>query len=333
MSSSRPLVSVIIPTYNYGRFIGEAVASLQLQTYANWEAIVVDDGSTDNTKQVVAELARDEPRVIYVAQENARQGAARNNGIAHARGDYFQFLDADDLIEPNKLERQLAFLEQHAEVDIVYSSVRYFSAAAGGELLLSRQYSSWEDEGAWMPELSGHGTELLVALLRNNIMVVNAPLMRRRLIEKVGAFDKDLTPVEDWEYLIRCAISGAVFSFDDEEGSRALVRAHEASASLNQPRYLRSVLLMRSKISRMNLDDAALKLNREKIAEAEGHLGVEEVAHGNIGSGISQMFKAAIKDPRLRFRAKWLVCAVSAPFVSGERLKGMVTSSLSAALK
>ena len=331
--ASQPLVSVIIPAYNYARFIAEAVASIQSQTYSNWEMIVVDDGSTDDTEAVVKSLAADEPRIAYFRQDNARQAAARNNGIRHAKGKYFQFLDADDLIEPQKLERQVAFLEQHTAVDITYGGVRYFSSERAGERLLSRQYSSWEDSGAWMPEISGKGKEILLALLRNNIMVVNAPLIRREVVDRVGLFDVDLTPVEDWEYLIRCAAGGAVFSFNDSEGARALVRAHGESSSLNQPRYLRTVLKMRKKIAQLNLDAEALELNLQKLAETEGHLGVEEVAHGKLGSGISQMLKAALKDPRLRFRAKWLICAASAPFVSGERLKGMVTSSLSGSIK
>ena len=332
-TASQPLVSVIIPTYNYARFIAEAVASVQSQTYSNWEMIVIDDGSTDNTEEVVKRIAADEPRISYLRQDNARQAAARNNGIRHAKGNYLQFLDADDLIEPQKLEQQVAFLEQHTSVDITYSGVRYFSSERADELLLSRQYSSWEDSGAWMPEISGQGKEILLALLRNNIMVVNAPLIRREVIDRVGLFDVDLTPVEDWEYLIRCAAHGAVFSFNDVEGARALVRAHGESASLNQPRYLRSVLKMRKKIAQLNLDAEVLALNRQKLAETEGHLGVEEVAHGKLGSGISQMLKAALKDPRFRFRAKWLICAASAPFVSGDRLKGMVTSSLSGSMK
>ncbi len=332
LSASQPLVSVIIPTYNYAHFIAEAVGSIRAQTYPNWEIVIVDDGSTDNTKEVVEELIRKEPRIAYVAQQNARQAAARNNGIRHATGICFQFLDADDLIEPQKLEQQVAFLEQNPDVDVVYSGVRYFSGSSS-ELLLSRQYSSWEDAGAWMPEISGKGKDLLLTLLRNNIMVVNAPLLRRRLIDQVGLFDVDLTPVEDWEFLIRCAVSGATFSYQDNDGARALVRAHEMSSSFNQPRFLRSVLRMRKKIGNMTLDAQALELNRRKTAETEGHLGVEEVARGNLGKGISQMLKAVLTDPRARFRAKWLVCAASAPFVSAERLKGMVTSSLTGSIK
>jgi glycosyltransferase involved in cell wall biosynthesis len=331
-SPSRPLVTVIVPTYNYGHFIGDALHSVRSQTYSDWECIVVDDGSTDDTAAIVGRLAAEDARIRYFRQENARQAAARNKGISLARGDYFQFLDADDLIESRKLEQQVAFLEEHADVDITYSSARYFSEGKTDERLLSRQYSSWEDAGAWMPEIGGSGRDLLFALLRNNIMVVNSPLIRRQVINEVGLFDVDLTPVEDWEYLIRCAAKGVTFSFDDFADARALVRAHGLSSSLNQPRYLRAVLRLRRKVATIGLDADARALNGLKIAEVEGHIGIEEVVHGRVVAGIFQICKASFDDPRLRFKAKWLICAACAPFISGDRLKRMVTSSLTGSL-
>jgi glycosyltransferase involved in cell wall biosynthesis len=329
---SGPLVSIIVPTYNYGRYLNDAISSLQSLSYPNWECVIVDDGSQDETATIIKELAAKEDRLRYVWQENARQAAARNNGIQHSRGDYFQFLDADDLIESRKLEQQVAFLEQHRVVDIIYSGVRYFTEEQPGERLLSRQYSSWEDAGEWMPEISGAGTAVLHALLQNNIMVVNAPLLRRSVIDRVGHFDVDLTPVEDWDYLIRCAAAGMNFQFEDGDGIRALVRAHSMSASLDQRRYLQAVLRLRRKIATMELDQSALQLNRSKLAEAEGHLGIEQVVNGELGQGIRQMCKAALADPRPKFKAKWLICAASAAFVSHDRLKQMVTSSLTGSI-
>src|SRR5215216_2607156 len=176
-NTSRPLVSVVVPSYNYGHLVRETLDSLAAQTYSAWECVVVDDGSQDDTRAVVEAYAAEDPRVRYVWQENARQGAARNNGISHSSGDYFQFLDADDLVEPRKFERQVEYLEAHPEVDIVYSGVRYFDSAGAG-LGHSRQYSVWDDGGQWMPEVSGRGRVLLEPLLRNNIMVVNSPLIR-----------------------------------------------------------------------------------------------------------------------------------------------------------
>jgi len=327
-SSTDPLVSVVVPTYNYGHLIAETIDSVQSQTYSNWEMLIVDDGSTDNTEEIVVRSAASDSRIRYIRQANAKQAAARNTGIKQARGEYFQFLDADDLIEPRKLEQQVRFLEQEPLIDITYSGASYFSEAHKGERLQSRQYSSWEGAGAWMPEISGSGRELLTTLIGNNIMVVNSPLIRRRVIEQVGMFDVDLTPVEDWEFLIRCAVADMKFAYKDFQDGRAAVRAHLLSASRSQPRYLRAVLKMRQKIASMEISDEAREANRLRAAENVGHLGVEEVAAGNLLTGVSQMLKAAWADPRPRFRAKWLICVASAPFVNSDRLKRMVTSSL-----
>ena len=327
-STSQPLVSVVVPAYNYGHLIRETLDSLAAQTYGAWECVVVDDGSTDDTAEVVEAYAAGDARVRYVRQANARQAAARNNGIRHASGAYFQFLDADDLLEPRKFERQVEYLERHAEVDIVYSGVRYFSAAGGG-LTHSRQYSVWDDGRPWMPEVSGRGRVLLERLLRNNIMVVNSPLVRRRVVETVGEFDAGLTPVEDWDYWTRCAAAGFLFQYEDAEGVRALVRAHELSASLDGRRMMRATLKMRKVWAARTLTDAEdLRLNRNLVAECEGLLGVEESLHGRRLKAALQLLKAAALDRRARPRAKWLACALLAPFATGEQLKHAVTTSV-----
>jgi CTP:molybdopterin cytidylyltransferase MocA len=159
-------------------------------------------------------------------------------------------------------------------------------------------------------------------------MVVNSPLVRRRVIDNAGLFDEGLTPVEDWDFWIRCAAKGMRFRFDDFEGARALVRSHPLSASFDQRRMLRATLAMRRKLSALLVDQDMRELNRLKLAEAEGHLGIEEVVNGRLSAGIYQILRAALAAPRMRFKAKWVICAGSAPFVSSDRLRKMVTSSL-----
>src|SRR5947209_231443 len=198
---SGPLVSVIVPTYNYAGFITEALESLRAQTYQNWECIVVDDGSTDDTADVVARFIERDERVRYMWQENQRQSVAKNTGLAEARGPYVQFLDADDLIEPRKFERQVEFLEAHAGADIVYGGVRFFRTERPEE----RLYAMFGENEPWMPEVSGAGKEVLLPLIHHNIMVINSPLVRRSVVDDVGQFDPVLPPVEDWDFWIRCA--------------------------------------------------------------------------------------------------------------------------------
>lgn len=327
-----PLISVIVPAYNFGHLIAETLRCVQSQTYENWECLVIDDGSTDNTAEVVSPFVTQDSRIRYLRQDNQKQAAARNTGIQNSKGAYFQFLDADDLLEPRKLELHTGYLEEHAEIDIVYSGVRYFRSENPNERLLSRSYSMWEDGNSWMPEISGSGNEVLSKLLRNNIMVVNSALVRRSMIETVGLFNIALTPVEDWEYWIRCAAKGATFRYDDAPESHALVRSHSQSASADGRRMLYATMRLRKEVRELLLDPEMRELNRQMLAEAEGLLGIEEVINDRLAAGVYQLCKAAVMDHRLRPSAKWLLCAMSAPFVSKERLQGMVTASVTGSL-
>src|SRR5712691_10864800 len=124
--AAEPMITVIIPTYNYAHFVDQAIQSVIDQTYPDWECIVVDDGSTDGTRDVVARFVDNDARISYVFQDNKGLAAARNTGLKLARGRFIQFLDSDDLIEKEKLRRQLEFVEAHEELDIVYGNTRYF---------------------------------------------------------------------------------------------------------------------------------------------------------------------------------------------------------------
>ena len=316
----RPLVSVVVPTYNYGRYIAAALESLRAQTYADWECVVVDDGSTDDTAEVVARFIEREPRVSYVRQANARQAAAKNNGLTRVRGAYVQFLDADDLLEPLKLERQVEFLEAHPEVDVVYGGVRYFSTERPEE----RLRSMFGADAPWMPEVSGAGREVLLALVRMNILVINAALVRREALDDVGPFDPVLPPVEDWDYWLRCALKGKRFEFRDFEGTLALVRTHAASTSRQHSSVLAAWRALRAKVDTLTDDPEVLLLNREMKSQLEGSLGLEAVAAGSRLSAARQFARAAQMCPRLKGRVKWLLCALGAPLLNERQVRELL---------
>lgn len=311
----QPLVSVVIPTYNYAHFIGQTLESLFAQTYQNWECIVVDDGSTDDTREVVGSIAESDPRVRYFRQENRGQPAALNAGLRELRGDYVQILDADDLIEARKLERQVAYLEAHPEADIVYGAVRYFR----GDNVAERLFSMWERNEPWMPEVSGKGTAVLRELIRGNIMTVNAPLSRRRVVETVGLFDEALAGPHDWDYWLRCAAGGASFAYLDAPGTLALVRSHPSSLSKNVLRMLRVALLLRKKVASLTSDPELLELNRRLAAETEAYIRGEEVRHAGAYGEEGERAKSAKLFARIglesrdtRERIKFLFCALAA---------------------
>ena len=110
-----------MPAYNTEKFIGESIQSVIDQTYANWELLVVDDGSTDKTADIIRAFAAQDNRVKYLFQQNGRQAKARNTAIEHSQGTLIAFLDADDLWLPEKLERQLQAFEA-TNADVVYSN-------------------------------------------------------------------------------------------------------------------------------------------------------------------------------------------------------------------
>ena len=325
---SHPVVSVIIPAHNYGHFIGSPLDSLAAQTFEDWECIVVDDGSTDNTPEVVQAYAQKDERVRYLRQDNSRQAAARNNGVQNSAGRYFQFLDADDLIEPRKLERQVEYLEQHPEVDIVYGDARFFPSENPSELL----YSMWGENTPWQPGISGCGSEVLLPLLKLNSILVNAPLTRRSIVERAGLFDEELPPIEDWDFWLRCAEAGACFYFSDMEGTRALVRSHSSSSSKSRLKFVSSTFLMRKRLAIRLKDAEARRINAKLLAEAEGTLGAEEVMHNNRARGIYHLGRAAVLDRKFRHRLKWLACALAAPFVGRSRFEAIYSSSISRAV-
>ena len=323
-ASSLPLVSVIVATYNYGHLIGQTLESTQAQTYQNWECIVIDDGSTDNTSKVVACYKEKDDRIKYIHQKNRGQAAAKNNGIRNSAGKYLQFLDADDLIESKKFERQVEYLEQHPEVDIIYGSVRYFSTENTDE----RLYSMWGGNRPWMPEVSGQGEDILLALSGGNIMAVNSALIRRSIIDDVGLFDEMAPPLEDWDYWIRCAARGKRFQYAGFEGTLALVRSHPSSSSRNKRRMVTAMSLIQKKVGAATTGAGSQRINRGIAAQIDGLIGVYEVTNGSLLKGIWRLVKAGAKGGKIKWRMKWLLCAFIAPFVPRQHLGKVVSFSI-----
>lgn len=318
-----PLVSVIVPTYNYAPFIAQTLESLRAQTYSRWECLVVDDGSTDATPEIVARYAERDARIKYTHQENARQAAARNTGLRGYAGEYIQFLDADDLIEAEKFERQVGYLEEHPEVDIIYGGVQFFRTERPDE----RLDTMWGESEPWIG-VSGAGVSILAALVRRNMIVINSPLVRRSVIEEVGLFDEGLPPVEDWDYWLRCAALGKRFEYKTFDGTLALVRWHPSSSTQDRRRAYRAGLLTREKIKSLTGEPSILALNEEERIKDQESLAYEEIGRGRLGDCLSQMMKAGLANRKVKHRAKWIACACLAPFLSRRRLKTLVSYSV-----
>ena len=223
--STNPIVSVIIPCYNYAHLLPDTLKNIQQQTFTDWECIIVDDGSTDNSSEVIPLLIKNDQRISYHFQNNSGPAVARNYGLKLAKGRYIQFLDADDLLENKKLEEQVRFLNQNRDCDIVYSGVKYFSSFNPSKLYNT---INLDDSKPWMLNLSGYGDIMILPLLKGNIMVINSPLVRKTLFEKFGDMDKMLNFNEDWELWARFAIGNARFCFHNTPDTQALVRVHDS---------------------------------------------------------------------------------------------------------
>ena len=250
-----PLVSIIVPCYNYGHLLGETLNNILEQSYKNWECIIVDDGSTDNTSSIAKEFVRNNQQFLYVFQKNAGLSAARNTGLHHSNGSFIQLLDADDFIESNKLHSQINVFIEYPNSDIVYSEVRYFSS----EQKSLRRFSMNEIDNPWMPKVDSSNQQLLMSTLIDlNICVVNAPLIRKSVFDKIGLFNTKLIAVEDWEFWCRCAFQNVNFRFDNSLGSQALVRFHESSMSKDMKRMYEAAC-----VARVTLEHLIQKMNEQ----------------------------------------------------------------------
>jgi glycosyltransferase involved in cell wall biosynthesis len=327
--SGPPLVSIVIPAYNRACFLGATLDSVQEQTYQTWECIVVDDGSTDNTREVVAEYAGRDSRIKYLYQRNRGPAAARNQGLRSCQGQYVQFWDSDDLVEARKLELHVSYLEQHPEIDMVYSGVRYFQTEKPEE----RRHSMWENDAPWMPEVSGSGIDVLRFLISDNIMVMSAPLLRKSVVEVVGYFDNSLNPLEDWDYWIRCLASGKRIQYLDLDQTFSLVRSHPASLNKDRESVMHAGLLLRKKIERSFTDPEVLKINRKVLesleqSERDGRIreALAQVKAGRRAHAMSSLIGIASAGRNYREMIKWIFCALMVPFVPENDFEGIVTA-------
>ena len=180
-------VSVVTPTYNRARFLPDAVTSVLSQTFGDFELIIVDDGSDDNTRDVLAPFLADR-RVRYVYQKNQGQSHARNLALKQATGDCIAFLDSDDVWAPDKLEKQLAVLQANPGVDIVH----------GDEATIDEQGKVISFEN--MKRYSGRITRYLLA---DNSVSITTALVRRRCFDEMGGFDTSVGVADDYELWLR----------------------------------------------------------------------------------------------------------------------------------
>ncbi len=200
------LISIIIPCYNGEKFLKDALASVLWQTYTNWECILVDDGSTDGTAEVFGNFVQKDQRFRYFRQNNSGPSSARNNGIDKAKGEFIQFLDADDVILPGRLEHCLKIFEQSNQTDVVYTDYMTFQSGHGYSRILPAKMPYGEDP-------------IRSFLFENNrtfVVLIHTLMFRKEAISQ-NTFNTNLhSHAEDIECWVRMAVNGIRFHFLDQ---------------------------------------------------------------------------------------------------------------------
>ena len=215
------LASIIIPCYNAERWVEQAVESALAQTYPNIEIIVVDDGSTDKSLDVLRHFL---PRIIIETGPNRGGNSARNIGFARSKGEYIQYLDADDYLEPEKIARQIRFLEE-TKANVAYGDWRR-------RIHLPDSRFSYLDEIV----VSGGQQDILASLLSLWPMNGGAVLYRRKVVNQVGGWDETLCASQDRDFFTSVALSGAKICY--QAGCHFIYRKYGAvtvsSSNLNR---------------------------------------------------------------------------------------------------
>lgn len=206
-----PLFSIVVPCYNRADILPATIAAILKQTYSDFELIIVDDGSRDNAREVVAGIA--DPRIRYFYKENGERGAARNYGAQQANGQYINFFDSDDEMYPNHLQVVKEFLNQNGLVEVVHTG-----------------YERLDENNRLITEMCAWPTSTNEALLYDNPLACNTVFVRRD-IALVNPFveDRRLSSAEDWELWVRLA---SQFTFHPIRQKTFCLREH-TGRSLN----------------------------------------------------------------------------------------------------
>ena len=183
---SEPLVSVIIPCYNTAHYLPETLNSLKSQTFQDFEVIAIDDGSTDNTLEVLHQHAKHMPQLKIIGQKNTYYIQARINAIKHAKGKYLVCLDSDDVLAPDYLRVCVEAAEADSELSIVYTEAQFFDGKSG----------KWN-----LPEVH------LPSFLLQNCIYVTA-LVRKSAYDAAGGFNPEMTALEDWDLFVGIVANG-----------------------------------------------------------------------------------------------------------------------------
>ena len=251
-----PLISVVIPVYNRANIVGETLDSVLSQTYKNWECIIVDDGSTDTTEEVVNDFMDRDNRFTFIKRPPARNKGAspcRNLGLELSKGDFVQFLDSDDLLENTKFEEQIKELQQHPPLTL--ATCKWGSFSSSSSLRVKTKYRSYQNFSPGVKLLYNFGKQ-------DEYFPPIVYLVSRELIKKAGWWDETIpnNPNDDGEYFNRVLMNTERVIFCENTSAYYRAGNTDRLSLLDNPEKIQSI------IQSWKLIDWQLKEKHKKIA-------------------------------------------------------------------
>jgi len=305
-SKRAPRVSIIIPAYNTAGLIPHCLNSVLAQTYVDFEAIVINDGSAD-TPELEQTLQPYLNRIVYLKQENKRAAGARNTAIRHARGEFLAFLDSDDIWFPEHLASQMRLFEQDPSLDLVYADAQLMGDPKGRD---------------FMQRCPTEGMATFDAIVHERCHIsVSTVVIRKSVLVNAGMFDETLARCDDYDMWLRCAFHGAKIGFNRQiqaklnggrPGSLGQSRAKMAEAYwLILEKALRTLPLDNTQRERLQLQATDIK-SRYLLEE-----GKNQLAEGRFDSA-KQLFCEANRSFRRLKISMAVVGLTIAPNISAK---------------
>jgi hypothetical protein len=262
---------VITPAFNAAGFIRDTIESIRAQTFDDWELLVIDDGSTDATVEIVQEYMDRDGRIKLLRQANRGPSSARNEGMRRAQGTFVTFLDSDDTWEPEYLESQLEVFRQYPDTDLVTGVARFRGGA--------------RDRRPMRAFTPGHPVLSLRDIIADDTAVFIMTIFRRKVFAAIGGMDEAQWRSEDYDFWLRAAVAGFVFRRNSRPLGRYRVR--EGSLSQNTVDMLRGILQSYAKVSPFCLPgtperdvlDAQVARFEAELLLAEAKLALERGAY------------------------------------------------------
>ena len=252
-------MSIVIPTYNYGRFLGEAIQSVLDQTFQDFEIIIVDDGSTDNTMEVVSSFQ--DVRIRYIYQDHRGASAAQNVALYAARGEYITGMGADDLYLPQHLELKVKLLDSRPDVGLVCSDAYFFDDKTGATL--GRLWHDPKRPDSWFDPVKAVQQPVKEFLRKGCFIMPQAAMIRRQVFATVGNFDESLPTHEDWELFVRIVQR---FPIEIIDMPLLKLRQHNTNLLKNQEKLYLGAVAAANKVMRSDsLSREELKLLKERL--------------------------------------------------------------------